>query len=256
MGRSDEPEGDGGMTDQRPLSIHVAEHPLLRTAPFITRFPAPLGELETPSRILELLATDAETPLAREEPVRLAVRDLLRYGGHRPSGRGKPASEYLVRAAEEGSLGPINLAVDICNVVSLHSGFPIGVADRALARPPYRIDIAPKGSSYVFNPAGQEIALGGLLCLYDAEGPSINPVRDSQRTKTRAETVETISVVWAPAAFEQRLGEAERWYRALLEESGAETETVRVEIRSVDNVEPPRPESRQSRGSPSPDMPT
>src|SRR5690606_30079252 len=135
------------------------------------------------------------------------------YGGHRPSGRGKPASEYLVRAAEEGSLGPINLAVDICNVVSLHSGFPIGVAACEVAGPPYRIAVAPKGSAYVFNPAGQEIALGGLLCLYDAEGPCINPVRDSQRTKTRPETEGTLSVVWAPAEFEDRLRSAEQWYR-------------------------------------------
>lgn len=218
------------MSNATSVVISVRGHPLLRIAPFITRFPAPLEELETPPEILDLLRLDAETPVQREEPVRLAVRDLLRHGGHRPSGIGKPASEYLVRAVEEGSLRPINLAVDICNVVSLHSGFPVGVVDRELALPPYRIEIAPKGSTYVFNPSGQEMSLGGLICLYDAEGPCINPVRDAQRTKTRPETVETLTVIWAPVAFEDRLREIERWYREMLREAGAETETVEVEI--------------------------
>ena len=235
------------MSGTMPLAITVAEHPLLCIAPFVTRFPAPLGELATPPAILDLLRLDAETPLSPNEAVRTAVRDLLRWGGHRPSGIGKPASEYLVRAAEQGSLGAINLAVDICNVVSLHSGFPIGVADTALARPPYHIAVAPRGSSYVFNPSGQEMSLGGLLCLYDREGPCINPVRDSQRTKTRAETVETLSVVWAPLSLRERLGEAERWYRLMLEESGAVTETVAVEVAAprpgVDNGASPPAES-------------
>lgn len=218
------------MTRSDSPVIRVREHPLLRIAPFITRFPAPLGGLSTPAEILDLLRLEAEVPLRRDEEVRKAIRDLLRYGGHRPSGIGKPASEYLVRAVEEGSLRSINLAVDICNVVSLHSGFPIGVVDRALASPPYRIRIAPKGSSYVFNPSGQEMSLGGLICLYDAEGPCINPVRDAQRTKTRPETMETLSVVWGTHALAGRLAEAERWYRSLLEGVGAETEAVPVEI--------------------------
>lgn len=222
--------GSIAMSNATSVVISVREHPLLRIAPFITRFPAPLEQLETPQEILDLLRLDADTPLQREETVRRAVRDLLRHGGHRPSGIGKPASEYLVRAVEEGSLRPINLAVDICNVVSLHSGFPVGVVDRELARPPYRIEIAPKGSSYIFNPSGQEMSLGGLICLYDDEGPCINPVRDAQRTKTRPETTETLTVIWAPVSLEERLLETERWYREMLEACGAETETVEVEI--------------------------
>lgn len=231
------------------LRITVAEHPLLCIAPFITRFPAPLGELVTPVAILDLLRLDADTPLSPDDSVRSEVRDLLRWGGHRPSGIGKPASEYLIRASEQGTLGSINLAVDICNVVSLHSGFPIGVADTELARPPYRIAVAPRGSSYVFNPSGQEMSLGGLLCLYDREGPCINPVRDSQRTKTRPETLETLSVVWAPISLRDRLIEAERWYRGMLEEAGAVTESVAVDAGAadgrsdVDNVAPPPAES-------------
>ena len=210
--------------------IRVQEHPLLEIAPFFTRFPAPLSELQTPPEVLDLLRLDADAPLLRDDGVRREVRDLLRRGGHRPSGIGKPAPEYLVRAAEQGTLGPINLAVDICNAVSLHSGFPIGVGDTVLARPPYRIFIPPEGSSYVFNPSGQEMSLRGLICLHDAEGPFINPVRDAQRTKTRPETVETITVVWGTTSLAARLREAERWYREMLEAAGAQTITIGVEV--------------------------
>ena len=208
------------------LTLHVEPHPLLRVAAFATTFDAPLGESSTPTAILEALALDAQAPLQRDEAVRGAVRDLLRHGGYKPTGRGKPASEYLIRAASEGALGSINAAVDACNVVSLHSGFPISVVDLDRARGPFRIAVAADGASYVFNASGQEIDLGGLLCVFDAEGPCANAVRDSQRTKTRAETRATLSVIWGCAGFEQRLADAARWYRALLEESGARTERV------------------------------
>jgi DNA/RNA-binding domain of Phe-tRNA-synthetase-like protein len=154
------------------------------------------------------------------------VRDLLRVGGYKPTGRGKPASEYLARAAGEGALGPINAAVDVCNAVSLHSGFPISVVDLDRSSGPFRIAVAPEGASYVFNASGQEIDLGGLLCVFDAEGPCANAVRDSQRTKTRDDTRSTLSVVWGCVGYERRLEEAERWYRTLLESCGASTSRI------------------------------
>jgi DNA/RNA-binding domain of Phe-tRNA-synthetase-like protein len=209
------------MTEPLPPHIEAEEHPLLQFAAFTTHFSAPMGELATPETIRRLLAADAAAPLQRDETVRAAVRDMLRWGGYKPTGRGKPASEYLVRAAGEGALGSINLAVDACNAVSLHSGLPISVVDLALTRAPFRIAVAPEGVSYVFNPTGQEIDLGGLVCLFDAHGPCANAVRDAQRTKTRPETTATLSVVWGVAGHEDRLRQAEAWYRSLLEESGA-----------------------------------
>jgi DNA/RNA-binding domain of Phe-tRNA-synthetase-like protein len=204
-----------------PPALTIDDHPLLRVAAFTTAFPTPLGALPTPAAVLGLLHVEARAPLQRDESVRAAVRDLLRHGGYKPTGRGKPASEYLVRAAAEGALGSINLAVDVCNAVSLHSGLPISVVDLDRARPPFRIGVAPVETSYVFNASGQEIDLGGLLCLFDAEGPCANAVRDAQRTKTHPGTVATLSVVWGCAGYEERLRGAERWYRTLLEESGA-----------------------------------
>jgi DNA/RNA-binding domain of Phe-tRNA-synthetase-like protein len=209
-----------------PTQISVDPHPLLRVAVFSTSFPVPLGNRATPPALSDALRLDAPAPLQRDEAVRGAVRDLLRFGGYKPTGRGKPASEYLVRAATEGVLGSINAAVDACNVVSLHSGLPISVVDLDLATAPFRIGIASEGTSYVFNASGQEIDVAGLLCLFDAGGACANAVRDSQRTKTRAETRSTLSVVWGCTGFEERLAIAERWYRELLGALGATTEAV------------------------------
>jgi DNA/RNA-binding domain of Phe-tRNA-synthetase-like protein len=209
-----------------PTQLNVDPHPLLRAAAFTTTLPAPLGDLATPPALIGALRLEASAPLQRDEAVRGAVRDLLRHGGYKPTGRGKPASEYLVRAATEGTLGSINAAVDACNVVSLHSGLPISVVDLDRATAPFRIGIADEGTSYVFNASGQEIDVAGLLCLFDADGACANAVRDSQRTKTRAETRSTLSVVWGCAGFEERLAIADRWYRELLGTLGATTEAV------------------------------
>ena len=199
------------------------DHPSLRVHAFRTEFPGVLGDLATPDWLAALLALDAAAPMQRDEAVRGAVPDMRRHDGYKPTGRGKPASEYLVRAAGDGALAPINLAVDACNAVSLHSGLPISVVDADLARPPFRIGVAPAGARYVFNAGGQEIDLAGLPCLHDAEGPCGNAVKDSQRTKTGPATRRTVSVVWGCAGHEARLDEAAAWYRDLLARAGAAT---------------------------------
>ena len=207
-------------------TISLDPHPTLLCGIFTTEFPEPLGRIPSPPYLTELLALNAPAPLERDEEARKKIRDLLRHGGYKPTGRGKPASEYLVRAAGEGALSSINAAVDACNAVSLHSSLPISLVDLDRARPPFRIAIAPEGESYVFNASGQTIDLGGLLCLFDAEGPCANAVKDSQRTKTSEETRRTLSVVWGRRDLASRLEAAVAWYRELLERLGARTEEL------------------------------
>jgi DNA/RNA-binding domain of Phe-tRNA-synthetase-like protein len=214
------------MSAPEPPRLEIEPHPALIIAAFTTVFPAPLGELQTDPVVAALLRADATAlppGVARDEPLRQAVRDALRHGGYRPTGRGKPAAEYLIRAAAGEALHSINAAVDACNAVSLHSGLPISLIDLAAAAAPFRVAVAPPGAAYIFNASGQVIELGGLVCLFDAVGPCANAVRDAQRTKTGPDTVRTLSVLWAPAGFEARLQAAERWYRALLARSGAVT---------------------------------
>lgn len=212
------------------LAILAEPHPLLRFEAFATEFAEPLGALPAPDWLLALLALRAPAPVAPDEALRNAVRDMLRHGGYKPAGRGKPASEYLARAAGDGTLRSINLAVDACNAVSLHSGFPISLVDLDRARPPFRIAVARAGQRYTFNPTGQEIDLAGLVCLFDAGGPCANAVKDAQRTKTAAETRRTLSVVWGVTGYEARLRETVRWYRELLERAGAHTDPVEAAV--------------------------
>ena len=205
----------------------------LRVATFETHFPAPLSELPSPEWLSELLDLEAGAPFTPEEELRIAVRDMLRQGGYKPTGRGKPASEYLVRAAGEGMLSPINLAVDACNATSLHSGLPISVVDLDRTHAPFHIAVAQPGHTYVFNAAGQEIDLAGLVCLFDAQGPCANAVKDAQRTKTSGETTRTLSVIWGCQGQEYRLAAAVDWYRTLLERTGATVHTVEVPLQEA-----------------------
>lgn len=169
-----------------PVSVEAL--PGLRVAMLRGDFPQPLVELPT-----------LPPPTAAPEPdseLRVAVRDMLRQRGYRPTGRGKPSSEYLAGALADGRWPCINVAVDAGNHVSLESGLPISVVDADLVRGDFRVATAAEGSSYVFNLGGQTIDLGGLVCLCDADGPCANAVKDAQRTKTRPETRSVLAVVW------------------------------------------------------------
>jgi len=208
------------------VELAVAPHPLLRVRAFVTEFPSPLGALGPGPVHARYLVPGADAPFTSSDAVRAAVRELLRHGGYKPTGRGKPASEYLLRAVAEGALSPINAAVDACNAVSFHTGLPISVVDLDRARAPFRVAVAADGARYVFNASGQEIELAGLLCLFDAEGPCANAVKDAQRTKTSSDTRRTLSVIWGATALGDLAARAEGWYRALLAEAGAATSDV------------------------------
>ena len=203
--------------------LHVDEHPLLDLRAFVTEFPELIGKLKSSNDLLKFHSLEENAPVSVDDDVKPNVRDLLRYGGYKPTGRGKPASEYLRQAVEKGTLSPINVPVDACNAVSLHSGLPISVIDLDRANVPFRVLIAPTDSEYVFNATGQTIKLAGLLCLFDTDGPCANGVKDSQRTKTSDTTKRTLSIVWGTKKLEGRSEKTVNWYRTLLEETGAKT---------------------------------
>lgn len=211
------------------VALVVDDHPLLALEAFVARWSRPLVEEATPAWLDALRSVEASSPLPPDEAVQPAVRAMLRHAGYKPSGRGKPASEYLRGAAQEGRLGAINLAVDLGNVVSLHSGIPISVVDLARVVPPLRVRVADDEAAYVFNLAGQEIRLRGLPCLHDVAGPCANAVKDAQRSKTNEATREVLCLLWGARAVAERGRAASRWYRELCERAGATLEDVALD---------------------------
>jgi DNA/RNA-binding domain of Phe-tRNA-synthetase-like protein len=137
-------------------------------------------------------------------PLKNAVRDLLRTGGFKPSGRSKPASEYLAQAVKEERFPFINNLVDINNYISLSSGLPASLLDLASTGERLALRYGAPGEKYIFNETGQEIDLAGLICLCRVDGaasrPVGNPVKDSMEAKLRPATKAVVGVVFAPAS--------------------------------------------------------
>jgi DNA/RNA-binding domain of Phe-tRNA-synthetase-like protein len=207
---------------QPPREPGWTPHPLLEATVLAADLPRPLAELPSPPWLVALLDLAAPAPLQRSEEVRVAVRRLLRCTGYKPTGRNKPASEYLVQAAGRGELASINAAVDVCNAVSLASGLPASVVDRARLIGPLHVTTAGPGASFVFNASGQVIDLEGLPCLCDAEGPVANAVKDAQRTKTSPATTLLLAVVWGTTDLPGRSEATAAHFAELLRRLGAE----------------------------------
>lgn len=133
-------------------------------------------------------------------PIKDAVRAMLRKGGFKPSGRNKPASEYLAQAAREGRFPRINNLVDINNLLSLESGLPISLLDADIVGPDPVIRYGKPGEKYIFNPTGQEIDLEGLICICGGpdQTPMGNPIKDSMTAKLKDTTRHVIGIIYAP----------------------------------------------------------
>lgn len=155
------------------------------------------------------------------------VRDMLRYGKYKPTGRGKPASEYLHRAALEDRFPRINNLVDINNLVSLRSLLPISLVDleRACSRS-YVIRRGRSGESFIFNAAGQVIELEDLLLIarLPDDLPCANPVKDSLATKLDERSRDVLAVIYAPTALDRLVREASSHFERALRDWGRATE--------------------------------
>jgi DNA/RNA-binding domain of Phe-tRNA-synthetase-like protein len=143
------------------------------------------------------------------EQRRQACREMLRNGSYKPTGRAKPASEYLLRAAAENTFPRINAIVDANNLVSLLHLLPISVWDIDLADSRrFEFRLGAESEQYVFNSGGQVLELRDLLGGYafqaDSESwkPIVNPVKDSLATKTTAETRNVAAAIYCPLSPE------------------------------------------------------
>ena len=213
------------------MKITVSQHPLLHLMAFQTDLTAATDSLsETAVQWLQAAQPGDNIPLNPVRDIGPEIRKVLRHCGFKPSGRSKPAAEYLRNSA--GKLPRINVPVDILNMVSFHCGIPISVVDVDRLQNPQsalKVTAAEPGSRYVFNPSGQEMDIGNLICLHDAAGPCANAVKDSQRTKTNEQTTHTLSLLWGNKQFQEFNQKVSAWYREVLEDHGAKTTAVEIE---------------------------
>lgn len=152
------------------------------------------------SALLERVRSAGESFLPSER--KSAIRGMLRYGTYKPTGRAKPASEYLLAAALNNEFPLVNGPVDINNAISLEWGYPASIFDMDLSGAELLLRRGAAGESYVFNPSGQIIDLKDLLCVCRKEGdvwlPCGNPVKDAMATKTREWTRNVVAVIYTP----------------------------------------------------------
>jgi len=173
--------------------------------------------------------------------VRQRVRKILRHGKYKPSGRSKPASEFLLRAALSESFPLVNGPVDVNNAISLESGFPGSIFDVALSGKRLLIRRGLPEEAYVFNPSGQTIDLEDLLlvCRKTQDGWEAcgNPVKDAMTTKISAITTDVVAVLYVPvdepAASVEAL--AQRYATLLADHCGAANSGYHVITPAVTN---------------------
>lgn len=204
-------------------NVAVDPHPLLEPAFVVVDWSGLIADAS--ERLDPLVPRGAAVPpaLGTPEPQRKAqIRDLFRHGGFKPNGRNKPCNEYIAKVASQERFPRISPVVDWTNASVWHSGLPISTVDLDRTTGPLRLGIAEAGQRYVFNAGGQELDLSGLLCLFDADGPCANAVKDSQRTKTHDGTTRTLTVIWGTSDWPGRAAAAAEWMQARARELGGQ----------------------------------
>jgi DNA/RNA-binding domain of Phe-tRNA-synthetase-like protein len=166
-------------------------------------------------------------PAAFPEAVRSAIRDVLRVGGYKPSGRGKPASEFLQAAASEQGLPVVNNLVDINNLVSLGTALPISMFDADKLGTSVVVRFGRPGERYIFNVSGQSMDVTGIpvICRAATDEPAGNAVKDSMLAKVGAETRNILAVIYGST----KLGDG------LLEGAARELQTLLAEFAFAQN---------------------
>jgi DNA/RNA-binding domain of Phe-tRNA-synthetase-like protein len=143
----------------------------------------------------------SNSPLG-EHPVVCGVRQLFKSSGIDPS-RYRPSGEALVRRIIRGqSLYNINCIVDINNICSIGSLFPLGSYDCHHSVGDINIRLGTDEESY--EGIGKQIRISGKLVSADSEGAFGSPIADSNRTKITESTREVLVLLYAPESTDDR----------------------------------------------------
>src|SRR5271156_5866072 len=134
--------------------------------------------------------------LAEAEPIR-AIRALFRSWGMDPS-KYRPASEALLRRVVQGKgLYRVSNVVDIGNLVSIETGWPLGCYDCSQIAEPVVLRHGFPGESY--EGIGKKTwNLEGRPVLADPAGPFGSPISDSTRSMITASVKDVVIVIYIP----------------------------------------------------------
>jgi len=136
--------------------------------------------------------------LAEAESTR-AVRAMFRAWDMDPS-KYRPSSEALLRRVVQGKgLYRVSNVVDIGNLISIETGWPLGCYDRARFRPPIVFRHGTADEQY--EGIGKRVwHLAGRPVLADPDGPFGSPISDSTRTMITDSARDVLMVIYVPAA--------------------------------------------------------
>lgn len=138
---------------------------------------------------------------------RESVREMLRTAHFKPTGRSKPAQEYLLRCLLEPPFPRVNIPVDCLNLFSVTHGIPISLLRRDRFLDSVNIRLGRESEQYVFNRAGQALDLHGLLCVcggLSADQPLGSPVKDSMEGKVDDPSQDMIAFLYGPSKYFQQ----------------------------------------------------
>ena len=135
--------------------------------------------------------------LAEEKSVR-DVRAMFRAWGMDPS-KYRPASEALLRRVVQGKgLYRVSNVVDIGNLGSIETGWPLGCYDRSQIAPPIEFRHGASGEKYQ-GIGKQTWHLEGRPLLADPQGPFGSPISDSTRSMITESARDILVVLYVPA---------------------------------------------------------
>lgn len=182
----------------------------------------------TPDMLKEQIRGLAMTPPQNASVRDPAIRAMLRRGGFKPSGRNRPAQEYLSNVGRTpAGLSSICNIVDVNNYISLKHRLPASIIDASCAGDGLVAREGCPGETYIFNSSGQELRLGGLLCLSTRAGIALaSPVKDAFAAHITEGTKSVIGCVYGSLDLLSRANIAElleEFASLLSEHAGAKT---------------------------------
>ena len=172
------------------------------------------------------------------QDVQKEIRNMMRIDGFSPTGRNRPASEFLLRElAEYRHFKFINVVVDINNYLSIKTKLPMSIFDTGKLQGALVVRTGDPGEGYVFNNEGQILDVKRLIvCCEELPDytsiPFGSPVKDSMHTKIFTGCTDLVAVIYSnPAVYSQAeletiCGE----FASLLKEFAGASETA-IEIR-------------------------